>query len=137
MNEWRKWNRRFIITTLDLQTILAQDHYQALLAFAVGAGSNCGHTLMAILTTINFIASLSGMKVSMGRFKVDLNTFTVVVGPTGTGKSPTASNYIKVRLGKMGRGLANHIIDVPTVNSLMTNLAENGTAYFDCIQICF
>ena len=97
MNEWRKWNRRFIITTLDLQTILAQDHYQALLAFAVGAGSNCGHTLMAILTTINFIASLSGMKISMGRFnfKVNMNTFSVVVGPTDTGKSPITSNHIQ------------------------------------------
>ena len=91
-----------------------------------GAGSNCGYTL----TTINFIASLSSMKISMGRFKVNLNTFTVVVGPTGTGKSPTTSNYMKVPLGKIGRGLANHIIDVPTVNSLMTNLAENGGGVF-------
>ena len=102
MKEWRKWNGRFIITTLDLlHNILSEDHYQALLAFAVGAGSNCGYTFMTILTTINFIASLSGMIVSIGRFKVNLNTFSVVVGPTDTGKSPTTSNHIKLPLGKM------------------------------------
>ena len=91
---------------------------------------------MAVITTINFIASLSGMKINMGRFEVTFNTFTVVVGPTGTGKSPTASNFVKVPLGKMGRGLANQIIDVPLVNSLlMTNLAENGAAYSEFHEI--
>ena len=96
MKEWRKWNGRFISTTLDLK-VLSEEHYRSLLVFAVGAGSNCGYTLMAILTTINFIASLSGMKISMGRFnfKVNMNTFSVVVGPTDTGKSPITSNHIQ------------------------------------------
>ena len=37
---WRsgeRWNGRFISTMLDLQTVLSEEHYQTLLAFAVGA----------------------------------------------------------------------------------------------------
>ena len=68
--------------------------------------SNCGYTLMAILTTINFIVSLSGMKVSMGRLKVN----TLWLAPLALGNRQQRQITSKVPLGKMGRGLANHII---------------------------
>ena len=73
MKEWRKWNHKCKSITLDFHNVLSEEHYQAVCVFA-GAGSNCRYTLMAVLTTINFTASLSGMKVLMGRFQVNLNT---------------------------------------------------------------
>ena len=59
---------------------------------------------------------------------MNLNTLAVVVGPTGCGKAPTTTVNLKEPLASIQ--LVDHIIDVPTVNSMVTKLSETGPAYF-------
>ena len=89
-----------------------------------GAGSNSGFTLMITLTTISFLGALNGFKVDPKRFKVNFNTFAMVVGQTGSGKSPTTNVNLKDPFESMEGDLGNYAINVPAVNSLLYSLRD-------------
>ena len=48
--------------------------------------------------------------------------YAIVVGPPGTGKSPTTNNTLKEFI--------RYVVDIPTVNALMQKVSEEGAAYF-------
>ena len=79
---------------------------------------------MIILTTISFLEALNGLKVDPERFKVNFNTFAVVVGPTGSGKSPTTNVHLKDPSESMEGYLGNYAMNPMSIKDWCIVLCE-------------
>ena len=86
---WAELYKRFVMNDFNYKKILSSDLYTFINKLSKGNGTCFGYVLMSILTTINYIASNRKCSFEVSNeYKINLNTFFVLVGEPSTGKSP-------------------------------------------------
>ena len=108
------------------EEILSKELFDFLNNLSISKGSNIDYMFLSVITTINFILAKAKCKINIREqadpYMVNLNTFSIFVGPPNSNKSGTIDIAVTTPLHDLG--FDKNIVQKPSASSLNRELSN-------------
>ena len=126
---WNLLYRRILANPIQFQDALSRNLYQFLNAKSTSTGTCIGYFFPTVMTTISFLLARNRSSIQLTSSHSQIpSLFTVMIGPPGTGKSPTIKSALTSQLKDLG-DLHELVISNITSSGLSKLLSEKGSTY--------
>jgi len=131
---WSELGTRLMKNDADYSQFLKPDTLQYFLDKSKSCGTNIGYIVLTVITSINFLLSKSKSKIEISAgFEMNLNLFSLFVGPPSTGKSTAFKTGITEPINSIG--LNDYVISNCTCSGLLKLLSTAKAAYIASPEI--
>lgn len=118
-------HQRLSVNAPDLSRLFSPEVMSFITTQAQSIGVNTGYVAIALITAVNYKLSTKNSKVQVSQtYSEPLNTFSIVVGPPTTGKTPAFQNTVKKFMSE-----EDGVIDKSTLSGLIKILSKDGKAF--------
>ncbi len=112
---------------------MSENAFRVLSDISMARNAPFGAFFLTILTTVNFIAAASKVKLQMAarmnQWLMNTNTFSVFIGPPTCGKTNTIKAAIMDPFKEIGRNLKESIKGRMTMAALADSLADKDSGH--------
>ena len=124
-----RFTATFINSAFDYKRVMTPETYEVIKDIVDAKSSPFASLFLSVITMTNYIAAASKAKVQMtartGRWTMNLNTYSIFIGPQCSGKTPTIKAAVMEPFKGLGASLRSTIKGRLTMAALADELADN------------